>query len=373
MDGRVIEGNLRQILMTTPTTAVPKYRQALMMLVFIALAAWGGWGLAKMGEDRSMAKAEAEASRITGVGEVKEREPDTAPSVPAEKHSAPTKAPEALGEKAAPAKEPVKEPVREPEPEATPPPAQVGPPVLIVRSVPLAEVWVTDAAGTRPVGMVDAAGAFSITTLPAGEYTIEVRHADYRPLSSPLAVSLKAGETVERLIAPESKPGTLILLTDEGVVARLDGRKVGGYMLMLGNLPSKRALTLSLVDADGRVKEEVLTLAPRESRMIDRRTPVVAKAESAPVVEPASDRLRPAPVAVKLVSVTPESGLVALVSAASKETAPLAKGKTGELRLSGGSIALKVKCERIFAGVSVCRAEGVLPSEVPSEPCELIR
>ncbi len=355
--------------MSAPDTESPKSRQTFMILVFIALAAWGGWGLAKMGEHRSRAKAEAESSRITGVGEVREREEKDI--VPAGLRDAgPVKAPPAEAAKAdgspglpvqpVPVPEPAKEVAKEvePVPEVTPP-APVGPPVLIVRTVPLAEVWVADVAGLRPVGLADASGAFTIGTLPAGEFSVEVRHADYRPLSSPLAVTLKAGETVERLIMPESKPGSLILLTDEGAVAYLDGRKVGGYAVMLGSVPSRRELSLILTLADGTTThEETLTLAPRENRLLDRRSPAKAKAE--PVAVGATGSVAPAKVAVRVISAAVDTGLIAF-SSEGGGAAPLAVGATGRLLIAGAGEPVGLSCVRTFGGVSVCKA-GKLPA-----------
>lgn len=356
--------------MTTPNAAAPKYRHTLMMSVYIALAAWGGWGLARMGEDRSRAKAESESDRISGTGEVKERETKPVPSVPVEAPAIPLKTPEVVVEKPAPAK-----PV-EPAPVVESPPAPVGPPVLIVRTVPLAEVWVTDETGTRPVGLADATGGFTLGTLPAGECWVEVRHVDLRPMASPLAVTLKAGETVERLIVPETKPGSLILLTDEGVVAHLDGKKVGGYAVMLGSVPSRRELPLKLVLADGTSREETVKLAPRENRLLDLRSPAKAKGDvtpegivsNIPNAEPAAKApsvraggtpalpvAAPAKLAVRVISAATDTGLVAF-SAEGGGAAPLAMGATASLALSGLDSPVKLSCVRTFGGVSVCKA-----------------
>jgi hypothetical protein len=376
--------------MSTPTSEAPKYRQTLMMLVYIALAAWGGWGLAKMGEDRSRAKANAEASRITGTGEVKEREA----AKPAPEAVVPVKAPEVPAEKPKPAEhgqdarataEPANEITPAPEPAVVETPAPVGPPVLIVRTVPLAEVWVTDSAGTRPVGLADVAGGFTLSTLPPGEFSVEVRHVDLRPMDSPVAVTLKSGETVERLIVPQTKPGSLILLTDEGAIAYLDGKKVGGYAVMLGSVPSRRELPLKIVMTDGATREEKVNLAPRENRLLDLRSPAKAKAEPVvaavePAKTPASgehgqDARATAPVvvvpvklAVRVISAASDTGLIAF-SRTDGGGAPLAVGAKGSLALPGVDESVRLSCVRTFGGVSVCKAEKlpVLVSPVSGE------
>lgn len=345
-----------------------------MMSIYIILAAIGGWGLAKMGEVRSQAKAEAESTRVTGYGEVKEQgekdgaggAPDTAPAP-----KGPVAAPDAVAGKTVPVPEPVKE-TPEPEPAKEDPaahaPAPIGPPVLTVRTIPLAEVWVTDAAGARPVGLADLTGAFSISTLPAGTLAVEVRHADYRPMTSPLTVSLIAGEKTERLIMPEAKPGSLILLTDEGAIAYLDGKKVGGYAVMLGSVASKRDLPLKIVAADGTTRDEVVKLAPRENRLLDLRSPAKAKAEPVAVKSPANATAgdnapapaAPAPVAVRVVSAAADTGLIAF-SSADGGAAPLAVGANGTLALPGIEAPVSLSCVRTFGGVSVCRATTPLP------------
>lgn len=388
--------------MKSPSAHSSKFRQALFFIVFIGLAVWGGWGLARMGNDRANMKAEAEAFRTAGVGtktEVVEAMVTPAVVPVAEPASAP----------AAPA--PAATPVPPPAPvavavvEAEPEPVVVGPPVVSLTTVPSAEVRLVVDGVSRPIGLADAAGVFRTDTLPVGPAVLTVAHRDYAE-AVPVSLTLVAGETLTPVLRPDSLPASLTLFTDEGTVAHLDGRKVGEHTVMLGKVPSGRALALRLVDRDGKETTQSLTLTPRESRLLDLRTRPSVREEAplgagvlgdavagAPLVDPAAapagsatpaapdagapaaptranDAVAVAPkvrVPARVVAVTPESGLVSVRGTSARP--PMVVGGEAVL-FAPGLEPVRLVTVRVFGAVSVCKAESI-PAGLVAGPAEL--
>lgn len=351
-----------------------KIRQFLFFFVFIALAVWGGWGLARMGQDRADKKAFAEGSLTAGSGEVrpvavapapveKVAVIETAPAVVVpgrgvERHPVVIDPAVATGDKQPECEVVLDTPAVE---EATP--VKTGPAVLRLKVVPGAEILVADGS-TRALGTADLDGNFTVDTLSPGEHRVEVRHRDYLPAGL-VTVKLKAGETVTESPALVARPGSLTVLTDEGSTVYCEGRKYGAGTTMLGNLPAGRELSLRIVASGGAEFKENLTLAPRENRVLDRRLkpvevpkapePGVSGEKPFPNNNPASQpQPSPAspPKAVLLASISRADGLLVLAATGSLKS-PLKTGETAVLKL--GAESIPVTCVSLSGGLAVCR------------------
>lgn len=407
--------------MTDAQTSESKSLKTLFIIGFVLLAAWGGWALGRMGDDRARMKSEAESSVTEGRGVVKPA-PVVARPAPVENPTPQATIPAA----AAPvvvATPPAVKPVTAPATPVTPPAptpevvTPIGAPKLVIRSLPSAELLIKDASGLSRPFRTDAAGLFKSDALPAGNYTATVNHGDYLPPENPVAFKLTAGEATETSINATPKPASMIVLTDANATVFVDGVKVGGGgMVLLGGLPSKKALAVKITGTES--KETSVTLSPRENRILDYRTAqaeetavagatddkpsetdaarlaaIADKASDgtevkAPVVsdttsektgpgrtlEPASKEAPvvpkpPVTVTVKVISANAQSKLIAF-SGPVKGKAPMETGKAGALRFPGvDAPMLVVKCVRTFGGVSVCEAsmDGPIPTPISAE------
>jgi len=406
--------------MSDADNAESKSLKTLFLIGFILIAAWGGWALGRMGSDRARLKNDAESAVTSGTGVVRElpppveaTKPPAEPARPAETASVP--------EKTTPAA--VTTPAKG-EAEDTPDDvAPVSPPKLVLHSVPSAEITLKNADGIATPYLTDTAGLFRSESLPAGRYSVTVAHADYKVLEVPATFELKPGETTETTVVPETKPASLIIVADDGATVFLDGKKVGGGgAVMLGSVPSKKRLALRVASAAGAAREESLTLAPRENKMLDLRSPeaIAAAKQPAPEDKPVvattdtpsaddaaklaaiADKTNPAetkpdapvgpertlepaapvtpPVApppaaavtltVNVVSADAGAKLIAFTGGAPGKP-PMPVGKAGALKFVGlDAPTILVKCVRTFGAVSVCEASQVGPLQTPA-PAEV--
>ena len=331
-----------------------KFTRVLPVVLTALLAAGGGWWAGR----RSAEPAPAVSAKP---------EPEAAPAPvpvagaqcpPAAKPEVPAAVPVAVAPAVAPA----------PEPAPAGEPAVSAPAVLRVITVPMAEVTVQDAAGARLSGRADAAGEFRAEALPAGEFRVEVRHPAYLPMEAPVPLSLRAGETVERVVVPPSAPATLVVFADVGAQVYVDGKPAGrSGSVILSKMPSRRTLLVALGAPGSDARVERVRLEPKEIRTVDLRSPEVASAPTpaagesaseapASVAAPTEAKRDGAAVAVRVVSADPVGGVIAL-SRAPAGAAPLAVGETARWRAAGASAESALKCVRVFGGVSVCRGE----------------
>lgn len=314
-------------------TTGSKYARVPLVLALIILAAAGGWV----------------AGRLSGPSSRENKPPPVAaPALPAPPPAPPVVPAPAPTPAAPPVSEKPAAPVAEPAP---------APAVLRIHTVPQGEVWVADASGERPLGRAGVTGEFSVETLPAGDYRVEVRLPGRPKMETPVSVSLRAGETVEKLIVPPSAPGILMIFADEGAPVYVDGKKSGpGGTIVLGKVPSQRDLLVTLGQPGAEARRILVRLNPNETRTVDLRTPsgvardhAVASGETPPEPEPEG-------LAVKVVSADAQAGIIAL-SRKDGGDAPLLAGNEASFFAPGSKKGVKIRCVRVFGSVSVCRGE----------------
>ena len=333
-----------------------KFTRVLPVVLTALLAAGGGWWAGR----RSAEPAPAVSAKP---------EPEAAPAPvpvagaqcpPAAKPEVPAAVPVAVAPAVAPA----------PEPAPAGEPAVSAPAVLRVITVPMAEVTVQDAAGARLSGRADAAGEFRAEALPAGEFRVEVRHPAYLPMEAPVPLSLRAGETVERVVVPPSAPATLVVFADVGAQVYVDGKPAGrSGSVILSKMPSRRTLLVALGAPGSDARFERVRLEPKEIRTVDLRSPEVASAPTPAAGESAAAAKSEASLAVRVVSSDVSGGVIAL-SQAKGGAAPLEAGRSARWRAAGATTETEVKCVRVFAGVSVCRGE-LTPADAAATAGEL--
>ncbi len=331
-----------------------RYAAVPLVIALLVLVAGGAWMLGRgrgvAERNRSLAEAgqrmdaETKAAYEKGfaAGEAsRQAVPTAAPEVAP---APPTPAPAAVEAPAAPAV---------PEPER--------PTLLQVRTVPLAEVLVAGEQGEfRSAGRADSVGDLSLEAMPAGVYRLEVRHPDYPKMEAPVRVELASGTTARAVVAPPPPPAALMIFADDAAPLYLDGKKVGqGGTALLGKVPSRRDLLVTLGEPGKETRRVMVRLEPRETRALDLRTAGAladkASREKA-AAEAALNAPTPGALGVRVVSSDPDTGVVAFARAGGGD-APMSVGNEGRFRAPGSTLSVKVKCVRVFAGVSVCRGE----------------
>lgn len=329
-------------------TTGSKYARVPLVLALIILAAAGGWVAGRLSgpSSRENKPAPAAAPALPAP-------PPAPPVVPAPAPTPP--APVAPPVPAVPVAETPPAPVAPPSPEpAAPPPA---PAVLRIHTVPQGEVWVADASGERPLGRADVTGEFSVETLPAGDYRVEVRLPGRPKMEAPVPVSLRSGETVEKLIVPPSAPGILMIFADEGAPVYVDGKKSGpGGTIVLGKVPSQRDLLVTLGQPGAEARRILVRLNPNETRTVDLRTPSGVARDHAAASGETPPEPEPEGLAVKVVSADAQAGIIAL-SRKDGGDAPLLAGNEASFFAPGSKKGVKIRCVRVFGSVSVCRGE----------------